>query len=552
MKKIFFALSLLCAGCLFAQTETRAKINSVTIYFDGALVEKNAKVALHKGENTFVIKGNSYQIAYNSLQFSASEDFWVTDFSTKRGYAENKLSYERSLSDKDRVYYLRLKDSARVLQNLLAEQEAYKRVLEKEIAVLSGFQPISQPQMEDSLPSMRESLVFYRQKMQEITKEQIANREKIMQYKEAEIDIDHLLTNFYNKFTYHNQSEYAAEDWITVNVYSEKEIASADLNFSYIVNSASWSPSYDVKISSDKDEIELLLKAKYSQQSGEDWDDVALSFSPESVRKEQVSQSIQPYLLSNTQVAKSTLTNERMAAKMANNNVQNDMAVMECSIPLVEQGYGKPTTSVSTPLGRDYILNKRHNVKSSDETKTMVLQTQKTKASYRYDIKPKLSNKASFNALIASWQDLELTDAEANVYFDNKYSTKSAINPSSTQSNSLRLPFGTDKRINVRRKVSRTTPEKTSLMGKEMETIVEITIQVKNNSLKEAEAVIEDQIPISQDAEIKIQTLDLSGADLEAATGKLRWKKSLKASEQLTLKVKYSVRYPKDYVLNLN
>ncbi len=154
--------------------------------------------------------------------------------------------------------------------------------------------------------------------------------------------------------------------------------------------------------------------------------------------------------------------------------------------------------------------------------------------------------------MLASWQDLELTDAEANVYFDNKYSTKSRLNPSSTQSDTLQLPLGTDKRINVSRKVSKTTPEKTSLMGKEMETIVEITIQVKNNSLKEAQAVIEDQIPISQDAEIKIQALDLSGASLEADTGKLTWKKSLKASEQLTLKVKYSVRYPKGYVLNLN
>ena len=43
MKKIVFIISLLCVGTLVAQKSVKADADKVTIYYDGALVEKVPK-----------------------------------------------------------------------------------------------------------------------------------------------------------------------------------------------------------------------------------------------------------------------------------------------------------------------------------------------------------------------------------------------------------------------------------------------------------------------------------------------------------------------------
>ena len=155
-------------------------------------------------------------------------------------------------------------------------------------------------------------------------------------------------------------------------------------------------------------------------------------------------------------------------------------------------------------------------------------------------------------AAIPDWQKLELAEAEANVYFDNKYATRTVFNPANVQTDTMLINMGVDKRVSVSRKVNKTTPNKASIVGKELETTVEVEIKVKNNKSEAVNVEIEDQIPISTDAAIKIQTLDLQQADYEPLSGRLLWNKQLGAGESLVLKVKYSVRYPKDYCLNLN
>ena len=209
------------------------------------------------------------------------------------------------------------------------------------------------------------------------------------------------------------------------------------------------------------------------------------------------------------------------------------------------------TTSANSLLGKEYTVGRKYSIRSESTTKTIALQTNDTKVDYNYIIRPKNDLRAYLQAGITSWQEAELVDADANVYFDNKYSTQTYVNPSTTQSDTMHLQLGADKRINVSRKVNKSTPSKTSLVGKGVETIVEVTIQIKNNNLKDINSEIEDRLPITRDPEIKIQGLDLQGAEYEEESGKLHWNLHLKAGEMQTLKVKYSVRYPKGYILDL-
>ena len=202
-------------------------------------------------------------------------------------------------------------------------------------------------------------------------------------------------------------------------------------------------------------------------------------------------------------------------------------------------------------LGKEFHLNRKITIPSSLQNKTINLNTQDLKIEYKYIVRPKLTNKAYLQALICDWQDLNLIDAQCNIYYDNKFTSTTKLLPSNTQTDTLVLPAGVDEKIAVQRKVHKTTPEK-NVFSKTLETTVEIDIVIKNNSNNTVKLEIEDQIPIiHNNPDIIITPLDLQGAEIDK-DGILTWNKELKPKQDLNLKVKYQAKYPKGTPLNLN
>eukprot|EP00045_Choanoeca_perplexa_P006422 m.54570 g.54570 ORF g.54570 m.54570 type:complete len:610 (-) comp13633_c0_seq1:137-1966(-) len=63
---------------------------------------------------------------------------------------------------------------------------------------------------------------------------------------------------------------------LTVQVFQATQVK---LAISYQVKKASWTPSYDVRLSSDADNMKLHYYGQIKQNTGEDWNDVALTLS---------------------------------------------------------------------------------------------------------------------------------------------------------------------------------------------------------------------------------------------------------------------------------
>ncbi len=551
-------VAVISCSHLQAQEIKRAITDNVTVYFNGGLIEKHLNVDLKKGDNTIILEGNSPMLWERSVQFEANENFMITDFNIVSAFCTEIISYEESLSPKDRIQYKKLNDSISRLRDDLKVAKDYQSVLKKESATLSGLKLISNPQSQDSLAEIKATLDYFRSKMTEITKEEIRNNKKIEQLNKSLKEQEHLLVVLTEKYSYLGtlSSTKKKQSRIIANIYAEKDIPSAPIKYSYVVSNVFWEPSYDMKISSENDDILCVLKAKLRNNSAEDLVDVKLTFVGEEIGNDNNIGVLFPNNIKN----------------IANNNLRSNSTVMKSknvgSVAIMEEeveeevvysiaadrvsNYTAHTKSSNGLMGQEYTLGHKHTIKSNSGNKTIALKTDAAKMSYSYTIKPKLSSKAYLQAMIADWQKLGLTDAMAYVYFDNKMSGETMVVPSETQTDTLALSLGADKRISVSRKVNKTTPKKTSMISKEVETIVEINIQIKNNNLKEAELDIEDQIPVSDDLNIKIKALDLQGAEYDSLSGKLHWKKQLKAGESLNLKIKYSVLYPKDYVLNLD
>lgn len=557
MKRIIVILALVFGFTLnsFAQEELptyNGKIDQVKVFLQQAQIEKTVSFPLKQGNNEIILSGNSQYMQTQSLQFTSINDFIITDFTPFIQYVQPTQPSEEKLSNEKKLKLKILRDSLEILSNQNSDSYNLTSILSREKQVLDNMKIISQPQSIDSIPKIKDGLSYYRDKMMEISKmlqkENAIVSKRSIRIKEINNQINIILQGAENNFQPRN------EYYIRLNIYSEKNIPTSKLIYTYNVGGVYWQPFYDVKFTKPSEPASFVLKAQLTQQTGEDWNDVKLIFSTEQPNSGRILGNLYPYYLQPQQqhartYRKQSNNVESLAAKEVS-GVSEDAA--EYAVPMANATkYSEMTVSQLTMLGKEYEVGMKHTIISDGKEKIIALETKSTKADYKHYTIPKIEKAAYISALMPQWEDLELMDASGKIYLENNYINDTYISSSNTE-DTLNLSIGQDKRVAVDRKIAKTKPEKTGLLSNTIETIVTITLSIKNNNQTPIDINVVDQIPLSNQENIKITAGDLSKAQYDEKTGKLTWDFSLKALEQKTITFNYTVRQPKGVNIILN
>lgn len=556
MKRIIVILALVFSFTLnsFAQEELptyNGKIDQVKVFLQQAQIEKTVSFPLKQGNNEIILSGNSQYMQTQSLQFTSINDFIITDFTPFIQYVQPTQPSEEKLSNEKKLKLKILRDSLEILSNQNSDSYTLTSILSREKQVLDNMKIISQPQSIDSIPKIKDGLSYYRDKMVEISKmlqkENAIVSKRSIRINEINNQINIILQGAENNFQPRN------EYYIRLNIYSEKNIPMSKLSYTYNVGGVYWQPFYDVKFTKPSEPASFVLKAQLTQQTGEDWNDVKLIFSTEQPNSGRILGNLYPYYLQPQQQHARTYRKqannvESIAAKVS--GVSEDAA--EYAVPMANATkYSEMTVSQLTMLGKEYEVGMKHTIISDGKEKIIALETKSTKADYKHYTIPKIEKAAYISALMPQWEDLELMDASGKIYLENNYINDTYISSSNTE-DTLNLSIGQDKRVAVDRKVAKTKPEKTGLLSNTIETIVTITLSIKNNNQTPIDINVVDQIPLSNQENIKITAGDLSNAQYDEKTGKLTWDFSLKPLEQKTITFSYTVRQPKGVNIILN
>jgi uncharacterized protein (TIGR02231 family) len=145
-------------------------------------------------------------------------------------------------------------------------------------------------------------------------------------------------------------------------------------------------------------------------------------------------------------------------------------------------------------------------------------------------------------ARITGWEKLDLIDGYANIYYGETYVGQSMIN-SSNMEDTLDIFLGRDNKILVNR-VKRKDYNEKKLIGITKKESYAYQILVKNNHSYAANIEIQDQVPVSQEEDIKVDVEDISGATKDDLNGKLTWRLNLQPGESKTLNILFSIKYP--------
>ncbi len=558
MKKIHLMAILFIAvnANVSAEKSIKSTVKNVTVFTQGAQVFRTSTVNLSKGTNELVFSGISPSINPSSVQAGGKGNFIILDVKHQIKYPEPPQAADNTLPPAVTKEIKQLEDSLIELgftRDELADKKA-ALLLEKDMILknkLSNGEGRS-----DSLPVLKDAMEFFRIKLNDINSKlfKIKRDEKKTTDKVALVNAR--LTDLRKFKNQEPQETYKPIHQIIVSV-SADEITTGTIDVSYMVSNAGWTPSYDLRSSTVTLPIELTYKANIFQKTEEDWNNVKLKVSTSNPNRSNIKPALPTWYLNYFTAVPTITGGARERNSEQNSYILDGVGSRAMSKESDEMKKLTPAQSaanysqlVETMANVVFDINLEYDIPSDGAVHVVPIKSDKLPSTYYHYLVPKIESEAFLVAKITGWEDMNLLPGKANVFYEGTYVGETVLNPAIIN-DTLQLAFGRDNGVTVTR-TKKPVKENNKLIGTDITKTIAYELRMKNNKTKTLNLIVEDQIPIAQNKEIKVELNDKGKADFNPETGSLKWNIDLKAKEYQTLTFSYAVTYDKNKSLNLN
>ncbi len=262
-----------------AQLKVESKIEKITLFSQGAQVERRAQTQVPKGKTELIFGGISPNIDKQSIQIKGTGPFNILAVAQQ----SNKLQEQERCDEVSKLE----KRQSQILQQKNLEQSTLA-VFNNEKTMLERNQSIG-GNAGIKTADLKEAVDFQRARMTEVLNKQLDLEEKIA-------DLDSTLNKVKLQLKALKQTKDLSTTDLLVTINAE-QATQAEFSLSYLVNDAGWFASYDVRVKDISKPIDLTLKANIFQQSGEDWKEVKMVISNGNPSENGVVPFLEPWLL---------------------------------------------------------------------------------------------------------------------------------------------------------------------------------------------------------------------------------------------------------------
>lgn len=278
----YFLVALCLASTLLvrsAEKPVTTSISAVKVFLSGAEVTRTGKVELPKGTSTLVFAGLSEEVDPANIQVSGTGAFTILGVQHRLNYLEEK---------QDRAEVVTLKDRIKAIEADIERENSMLSVVEREDArlakneVVAGDQGLTLSQLQ----SINE---YLRGRQEALATKRIEIKRTLATLNEQLGKVKLQLAQVQGKKT-RPTSEVVVE-------VSANAPVNAGLTLKYMVRSAGWNPSYDIRVDDITRPMQLTYKAQVYQSTGEDWDKVQLALSSGEPSKDAIMPTIYPWRL---------------------------------------------------------------------------------------------------------------------------------------------------------------------------------------------------------------------------------------------------------------
>ncbi|MBL1198185.1 MAG: mucoidy inhibitor MuiA family protein [Nostoc sp. GBBB01] len=518
----------------------RSEIVAVTVYADRALVTRRGVVSLTGIERELVITPVPVTLESESVRVSGNGTVGVRllGVSSDRIYTTEPVA--------ERVAHL-----TRQIQQL----EAEKRHLQAQIdalALQSRFieglrekteEPFSQSLSRKNL-SLSETLDFLNFLGSQYSEYAIGSGECKAQQQELDKQLQALYTSLQTIQTPHPKESLSLV--VAVEVAGEGEF---ELEVSYLVNRASWTPLYDLRFSTTSDIVHVSYLAEITQSSGEDWIGASLTLSTAKPGLGTLPPKLQPWYIDSL---RPQIARQRFAAHppllpsippppaAARADIQEEEEVTEDSFIAAESVTAEVSKEGSVVT---FKLNGGGNIPSDGAPHKTTIFNDDYPCKFDYAAMPRLVSFAYLQANVKnSPSGATLLPGKANIFRNNVFiGTTRSDNIAPGQE--FKLNLGIDEGLKIERDLVERLVDK-KLIGNQRRINYSYRLIITNLLDKAASLQVTEQLPVSRNEQIKVRLIRSNPQIQLGEMGVLEWQLTLAPQERREIYYQFNVEHP--------
>lgn len=317
---------------------------------------------------------------------------------------------------------------------------------------------------------------------------------------------------------------------------------------------ASWNPTYEIHAEDGEGSLKLRMRAKVTQNTGEDWEGVRLTLFTGNPSVSGTIPELEPSHIRFYEPVRyeSSARAGRGLMKAAAMAVEDTMVMEDAEAPMMMMGAmsgamntvmaGSGTTTQNETM-TEYALSGSWDIRDGQEI-LCDIRTDEVACRYHVVAVPKLSEDVYLAAEVKTADLEEMQDTEAAVYLKGAFAGNVVLEPDMTK-DTYDLSLGVDETVKVKRTQKKRHTSQVLLKGQK-KTEYEYETVVSSRKDKEVSVTVTDQIPVSDEKTIIVEPVQLSEAEQEKDNGILHWNFTLPAGGAKTLTLAYNVSWPKD------
>jgi len=531
-----------------AEIDSKSRIAEATVYSDRALVVRECRLKLPRGESVVVFEPLPDSMDPGSLQMSG-RGASLKDIAHKTLYFDEVPEEEkRRLQDESVALADRAREIAERRAQALAEKAYVERIMTKLTNADSG-----KPQAQEFTPDAWIKMVdFYRSRI-EVLDAQV--RERDLELRAVDQKTALLQSRLAAAGGQGSQRRNRAEAVVETTEGDPEECV---LRLSYVVYGPSWRPVYDLRASMEKRVLSISYQALVCQNSGESWEGVSLRLSTARPAMNGSIPELPEWRLTVWSPPPAMRSMNGPSKKFAAPAASYDTADKESIAGAMEESYEAPPEPIRYQAAEVegsgsnvlFIVPGSGSIPSDGEPHKVGIALHELPAEFAYTAVPKLESYAYLHAKAKNATAVPFLRGSSRIYLDNSFVAEAELGPV-MPNEEFTASLGIDETIKVEYRQIRKYDASAGLGGKRKRVEYAYRTILTNTRGSAEKLTLKDAFPVSGNQEIAIKEIepDLKkwGAAMERdEIGRFSLKLELPPGKETTVDLAYTVEYPKD------
>ncbi|MBD2499410.1 mucoidy inhibitor MuiA family protein [Anabaena azotica] len=529
----------------------QCQIVAVTIYSDKALVTRKGKVYLSGTERELVITSLPVTLETESVRVGGT----------------GKVGVRLLGVNCDRIYTTEpITERVAQLTRQIQQLETEKRHLQAQVDALSlqakfieGLREKTEEPFAQSLSrknlSPSETLDFLNFLGSQYSEYAIASGECKSQQQELDKQLQALRHSLQIL-----QTPNPHESVILIALIEAAGEGEFELEVAYMVSHASWTPLYDLRLNSTDQTVNLSYLAEVTQNTGEDWQDVALTLSTAKPGLGTIPPKLQPWYIDapTPQVWRSQ---RKLAPSPSLPAISPTVVSAGAGIPADEVEVAEddliPAENITAEVSKEgsivtFKLNGSGNIPSDGTPYKITVFHNNYPCNFNYVAMPRLVSFAYLEANIKnSSGGVTLLPGKAHIFRDDVFVGTTQLEHI-VPGEQFKLNLGIDEGLKIERDLVERQVDK-KLIGNQRRTTYAYRLLITNLLNQEIQLKLTEQLPVSRDEQIKVRLNRINPPIQLGEMGILEWLLTIPPQAKQEVYYQFTVEHPPELtVIGLN